>query len=389
MAYRANPNLLLELKKYGEINIESCFNCGNCTAICPLSTEEDTFPRRIIRYAQLGLEVPLISSKELWMCYYCGQCTQTCPRAADPGEFMATARRYAIAKYDRLGLAKWLYTSPVFHAVFLIVLAVAIGALFYTVHGPMPPDTRHLFSFIPIPFIHTVGVIVGIVVILIALLGIGTMAVDLHKSREFPTGTRLNWWHALWTTLGSEVLAQKRYREDCEAADDAPPWYAQKWLIHASMLWGFLGLLTATALDFLLDLTGIKPAGTWEPFWYPVRLLGTIAGLVLMYGVTITLIRRLRKSGASYQYSTPADWSLLILLWVAGLTGFLLEISLYLPQPHVWTAWTLIVHLAAAIELLLMLPFTKFAHAMYRTIALYIDALEPLPERETAPTGAD
>jgi len=42
-------------------------------------------------------------------------------------------------------------------------------------------------------------------------------------------------------------------------------------------------------------------------------------------------------------------------------------------------------------ELLLLLPFTKFAHAMYRSIALYLNALEPLPEKEEAkaPAAAD
>ena len=108
MSYRADPNFLLELKEYGNINIESCFNCGNCTAVCPLASDDVTFPRRIIRFAQLGLVDRLLSSRELWMCYYCGECTQTCPRQADPGEFMAATRRYAIARYDRLGIARYL-----------------------------------------------------------------------------------------------------------------------------------------------------------------------------------------------------------------------------------------------------------------------------------------
>ena len=77
----------------------------------------------MIRYVQARYEEELLGSKELWMCYYCGECTATCPRQADPGEFMAAARRYAIAKYDRLGLARLLYTSPVFTVLFLVLLA--------------------------------------------------------------------------------------------------------------------------------------------------------------------------------------------------------------------------------------------------------------------------
>ena len=56
MTVRVDPQFLTEMKKYGAVNVEKCFNCGNCTAICPLSTSSETFPRRLIRYAQLGLK---------------------------------------------------------------------------------------------------------------------------------------------------------------------------------------------------------------------------------------------------------------------------------------------------------------------------------------------
>ena len=55
---RVDPNLMNEIKKYSSssFNIEACFNCGNCTAICPISDEKEQFPRGLIRYAQLGLK---------------------------------------------------------------------------------------------------------------------------------------------------------------------------------------------------------------------------------------------------------------------------------------------------------------------------------------------
>ena len=119
MSYRVDPGFLTRLQKYGTANIQSCFNCGNCTAVCPLSSGDDGFPRRMIRYAQLGMKERILGSKELWLCYSCGECTATCPRQADPGEFMAAARRYAIADYDPFGLARLLYTSRVFNILFL------------------------------------------------------------------------------------------------------------------------------------------------------------------------------------------------------------------------------------------------------------------------------
>jgi hypothetical protein len=77
-------------------------------------------------------------------------------------------------------------------------------------------------------------------------------------------------------------------------------------------------------------------------------------------------------------------------MWLAGVTGFLLEIAVYLP-PFAWSYWMLLAHLIVVGELLLLAPFTKFAHAIYRSIALYLWALKPLPQKETAaaPAAAD
>ena len=85
--------------------MKACFNCGNCTAVCPLAQDSAGFPRRMIRMAQVGMERELLASEDLWRCYACGECTRTCPRQADPAEFMAAARSYAISRYDFTGLA--------------------------------------------------------------------------------------------------------------------------------------------------------------------------------------------------------------------------------------------------------------------------------------------
>lgn len=387
MSHRADPGLLSELEKYGTVNIESCFNCGNCTAVCPLSSETESFPRRMIRYAQIGLRENLVNSKELWLCYYCGECTATCPRQANPGEFMSAARRYAIAQYDRLGLAKWLYTSAAFNVLFLVMLAGVLGIFIYSFHGPMPSDTLRLFEFIPSEVVHNLGVMAGIIIVLTALWGMVNMIIHVSRATQFPQGTRLNWLEALWETIGLEVLGQRRYRQDCQVSAQGQPWFLQKWFVHAAMLWGFLGLFLATALDYLLELVGVKPTGTWVPIWDPIRLLGTLAGVLLVYGATMIIFKRWRHADEASLYSTPSDWAFLILIWLAGMSGFGLEVSIYLPQPYAWGYWMLLGHLVIVGELLILLPFTKFAHALYRTAALYVHALRPVPETERVGAG--
>jgi heterodisulfide reductase subunit C/quinone-modifying oxidoreductase subunit QmoC len=91
-----------ELERYGVDTAMACFNCGTCAAICPLVYEH--FPRKMIRYAQLGVKDQILqNSQELWRCLHCGLCTQTCPREANPGELILGLRRLVVAHWRRNG----------------------------------------------------------------------------------------------------------------------------------------------------------------------------------------------------------------------------------------------------------------------------------------------
>ena len=170
-------------------------------------------------------------------------------------------------------------------------------------------------------------------------------------------------------------MGQKRYREDCESTEAALPLWRRTWFMHAATMLGFLGLLLATTLDFGLDIVGWKHTGEQVPIWYPVRLLGTVAGLMMMYGATGLMIRRWRKDGRTVRRSFTSDWTFLWLLWLAGLTGFVIELALYLPTPPTWGYLGFLVHVAIAMELVLLVPFTKFAHAIYRPVSLFLQSL--------------
>jgi heterodisulfide reductase subunit C len=69
MGTRVDPSLMSELKEYGAVSVEKCFNCGNCTAICPLTSSEHPFPRKTIRMVQMGLRDQLVASIDPWLCY--------------------------------------------------------------------------------------------------------------------------------------------------------------------------------------------------------------------------------------------------------------------------------------------------------------------------------
>lgn len=377
-----DTNLLTDVKRFGAADVSACFSCGTCTATCPLADNDATFPRRIIRLAQVGLKDDLLSSKELWTCYHCGACSDSCPTEADPGEFMAAARRYAIASYDPTRIARVLYTRPVVGSLLAVAVAAFFAVFMYASHGPQEGGSLALFEFIPEDLIHWTGIAVMGALALSGIVGVSTMARRVARSEGVTLRTMLGGRaalgataRALWSSLGIESLGQKRYREDCK--DDAPaePFYRRRWLIHALTIWGFLGLFASTLIDWGLALTGIKETGTPIPIWYPSRLLGTIAGISLLYGVTMFAINRVRRVNRAAAVSQASDWLLLILLWITGATGFFIEIALYLPSAPAWGYWVFLFHVAVAMELMLLLPFTKLAHTIYRPVALFFYAL--------------
>jgi ferredoxin len=376
---RVDHNLYPELRRFGATDISACFNCGVCSAICPLSADGASFPRRMSRYAQLGQRDKLLASPELWSCYGCAECTESCPTQADPAAFMAAARRYAVASYDRTHLAYLLATSRIFAVLFVGGLVGLLAAFMYSVHKPVDGATLAFFEFIPSDFVHNLGVGVMIVMGVAALIGLFEMVRRVLRGPA-QTGAKMTVRRAAdaaFYAVATESLAQTRFREDCAdstavTGDAAParPWYLQRWFIHFATMWGFLGLLGATMADYGLELLGLKATGTAVPIWYPVRLLGTLAGAALIYGTSILMARRLRKSDRSSAHSTTSDWTFLSLLWVAGLTGFVLELALYLPQAPTWGYPMFLVHVGVAMALVLLVPFGKFAHVFYRPVAL-------------------
>jgi len=382
MSTTVDINLITDLHRFGAADINACFSCGNCTAICPLSDNDATFPRRVIRLAQVGLKDDLVASKELWTCYHCGMCTDRCPQEADPAEFMATARRYAIAHFDKTRLARVMYTKPWLAAIIMVLAALVFAGFFASVSGQRDKTSLALFNFIPYTIIHTVGLVLIIVVAVFAVLGIVLVVRSIGRKDGVTAkslfGGRKAWartWRAFWSAVGIESLGQRRYRKDCDDDQPAEPIYRRRWLMHLLTVWGFLGLFLATLLDYGMDILGLKETGTPVPVWYPVRLLGTVAGLALMYGVSWLIVRRYQRTKRGVEVSTFSDWAFLVMLWFIGCTGFLIEIALYLPRVEQWGYWVFLVHVALAMELVLFLPFTKFAHIMYRPAGLFFYSL--------------
>jgi heterodisulfide reductase subunit C len=87
-----------EVKKIpGGERIMLCFQCGTCTADCPVSRFSETYrPRQLLRMAQLGLKDKVLSSDQLWLCAACYTCVDHCPQDVEISSVIRALKNMAV-----------------------------------------------------------------------------------------------------------------------------------------------------------------------------------------------------------------------------------------------------------------------------------------------------
>jgi heterodisulfide reductase subunit C len=83
-------------------NLFACYQCGNCTAGCPVSFAMDLGPHQVIRFSLLGLEEEVLECNTFWICASCLQCTSRCPKGLDIARIMEALRLVILRKKERL-----------------------------------------------------------------------------------------------------------------------------------------------------------------------------------------------------------------------------------------------------------------------------------------------
>jgi quinone-modifying oxidoreductase subunit QmoC len=366
MSIKVDPNLIKDLEHFGLKDANKCFHCGNCTAICPLSTPENPFPRRMVRYAQMGMKDKLLTSPEPWLCYYCGTCSDKCPRGADPGETMMVMRRYLTSLYDWTGFARKFYTSEKFEIAAISVVALLVGLgmlLFNTGFSNWNMQHAYLNSVWPSDKVELADL--GMAAILSFLLLSNVFRCFRFVMGDLAFKVPLRLYASELKELLIHVLTQKRFSK----CDDK-----MQWFVHLMIMTGYASVfLMVVILINGLTIESLKFQRDIEyPFWHPIRLVGYYATFAIMYGTTYAIIGRLRKSKPVYKNSHPTDWMFLILLQLTTMTGIFVHFGRLLDWPLA-TYIIYIIHMMVAVPMLVLeVPFAKWAHLAYRPVVIYL-----------------
>ena len=341
-----DPKFGEALKEFGAVNFSACYNCGTCTAVCSLSTPEDSFPRQMVRCSVLGQEDDIKSSLIPWLCYYCGECTTNCPQTANPGELMMSLRRWLTSKYDWTGLSGLLYRSLPITIIAFLLAAIGVIAFASNQHFELASIMHfgHLFEMIAIGSVFTFILLPNVIRMWWFVIGKPGIKVSF--------GTYVK-------SIG-ELVVHMFTQKRALGCDD----YQFRWFEHLILVLGYLALLFTTVfLDWF---------ATENIF---IIVIGYVES-VIIFLVTFDFVKsRIKQSKAVSTFSQPSDWFFVIWLLLMGLTALIVRtfIDLHILVNNVWMY---LLHLIVLVQwALIIVPFGKWTHFMYRSFAMYFAKL--------------
>ena len=80
------------------IAVAECYQCGKCSAGCPVADRMDLMPNQVFRLVQLGQIDQAIRCGAIWQCVSCFTCATRCPQSVDCVKILDALRQEAAVR---------------------------------------------------------------------------------------------------------------------------------------------------------------------------------------------------------------------------------------------------------------------------------------------------
>ena len=374
------PGTLIPVLNLDESEVQRqmtvCNACRYCEGFCAV------FPAMTRRLAFSAADIHYLAN----LCHNCGACLHACQYAA-PHEFainvpkaMAKVRLDTYAEYAwpqvmgtlyrRNGLTLALSCGAGL-ALFLCLTLMVMGNLF----TPMPGG--NFYGIFPH---NTLALMFG------AVFGFAVLALTIGVRRFWRNVSPVDASRQQTTSAALEATANVAtlkyldggHGEGCNNADDRFTLWRRR--MHHFTFYGFMLCFAATGVatlyHFLLGWSAPYPVLS-----VPV-MLGIAGGLGLLVGPAGLLWLNLRRSAEQGdEHQKPMDRGFIALLFLISASG----LALLAFRETVALGLLLAIHLGLVMAFFLTMPYSKFAHGIFRSASLLKYSIE---KRQPNPINA-
>ena len=361
------------LVRSGGESLKQCYQCATCSVVCKLAPDHRPFPRKEMIWAQWGLKDRLLADPDVWLCYQCNDCSTHCPRGARPADVLAAVRRegvihYAVPRF----LGRWV-NEPKYLPLVLLIPAVLLGLALW-LRAPMEKALgiadytggKIVFSYwnmLPHWLLISFFTLFSLLALAATVAGVVRFwrALKEADARAGITTPAKSVGQSIVAAL-KKVLTHDDFTLCTTSRSRA--------VSHYCVFYGFLALLLVAFWVVTIRINPLARGDFVYPFsfWNPWRMLANLGGAALLGGCLLMVYERLKRAGQG-DVNTYFDWAFLGTLFAVVLTGFASEVLHYVRmEPHRQIVY--FTHLVCVFSLLMYLPYSKFAHLVYRTTAM-------------------
>jgi heterodisulfide reductase subunit C len=90
-----NPEVA-KIEALAHTKVADCYQCGKCSAGCPMGDEMDIIPSSLLRMVQNGEVEEAMQSEAIWKCVSCLTCSTRCPKSVHIAGILDALKQRAI-----------------------------------------------------------------------------------------------------------------------------------------------------------------------------------------------------------------------------------------------------------------------------------------------------
>lgn len=354
---------LLEARR----ELEICNACRYCEGFCAV------FPAMELRRAFGNGDLSYIAN----LCHNCRGCFYACQYAPPHAFGINMPKAFAEVRAETYEEYAWPASiGGAFRkngAVIALLTALCLAGVLIAAMLFQSPEAlfgRHagpgaFYAVIPHGVMVLVAGVTGIYALLAMLVGffrfwsdVGMSPADLFRPK-------------LWTEALSDVLTLRNLGGEHGCNDQDEAFSSTRRRFHHALFYGFLACFASTATATLYEY-GLGRISPFDAISLPV-VLGTLGGVGIVVGCAGMLWLKLAADQVpASRRRLAGDTAFVLLLALSSLSG----LALLALRATGAMGIVLALHLGFVLALFLLLPYSKFVHAVYRAGALLRYAAE-------------